>query len=81
MDRAGKPEGRHPLEARERSEELARLKACLDGLEPDRRRLVLLAYYRGMSREALGQLFSAPVPTIKTWLHRSLAQLRNCLDR
>ena len=40
---------------------------------------MLLAYYRGSSREALAKRFGRPVPTIKTWLHRSLAQLRDCL--
>ena len=39
----------------------------------------MLAYYRGASREALAKRFGKPVPTIKTWLHRSLAQLRMCL--
>jgi len=41
--------------------------------------VVLLAYYRGMSREALAKRFNHPVATIKTWLHRSLGQLRECL--
>jgi RNA polymerase sigma-70 factor (ECF subfamily) len=41
--------------------------------------MVLLAYYSGLSRDELAQRFSTPVNTIKTWLHRSLAQLRKCL--
>jgi RNA polymerase sigma-70 factor (ECF subfamily) len=41
--------------------------------------MVLLAYCHGLSREALAARFGAPVPTIKTWLHRALAQLRVCL--
>ena len=69
----------HPLAGRERSECLKRLLACLDKLEPQRRQMVLLAYYHGASREALAKRFDRPVPTIKTWLHRSLAQLRDCL--
>jgi RNA polymerase sigma-70 factor (ECF subfamily) len=68
-----------PLAARERSEELARLIACLQGLDEEKRAIVLLAYYRGSSREALAKRFGRPVATIKTWLHRSLAQLRDCL--
>ena len=68
-----------PLAARERSEGLARLVDCLKGLEEEKRTIVLLAYYRGLSREALSKRFGRPVPTIKTWLHRSLAQLRDCL--
>jgi RNA polymerase sigma-70 factor, ECF subfamily len=68
-----------PLAAREQSEALAALLKCLQALDEEKRAVVLLAYYRGMSREALARRFSRPVPTIKTWLHRSLAQLRDCL--
>jgi RNA polymerase sigma-70 factor (ECF subfamily) len=69
----------HPLDAREKSETLARLMACLDGIEKDRREMVLLAYHHGMSREDLAAKFGAPVATVKTWLRRSLLQLRACL--
>jgi RNA polymerase sigma-70 factor (ECF subfamily) len=69
----------HPLDARERSETWARLMACLEGIEKDRREMVLLAYHHGMSREDLAAKFGAPVATVKTWLRRSLLQLRACL--
>jgi len=68
-----------PLAARERSEALAALVDCLKTLDEEKRAVVMLAYYRGLSREALAKRFGRPVPTIKTWLHRSLAQLRDCL--
>jgi RNA polymerase sigma-70 factor (ECF subfamily) len=69
-----------PLAARDKSERLAALVACLERLEEEKRAIVLLAYYHGASREALAKRFGRPVPTIKTWLHRSLAQLRDCLS-
>jgi RNA polymerase sigma-70 factor (ECF subfamily) len=69
-----------PLAARERSEELERLLGCLGRLDPDQRRLVLLAYYNGMSREQLATKFDRPVNTIKTWLRRSILAVRECLD-
>ena len=68
-----------PLAARERSEGLVKLLNCLQALDEEKRAVVLLAYYRGLSREALALRIGRPVPTIKTWLHRSLAQLRDCL--
>ena len=68
-----------PLAARERSEGLAALVDCLKALDEEKRAVLLLAYYRGLTREALAKRFGRPVPTIKTWLHRSLAQLRDCL--
>ena len=69
-----------PLAARERSEGLAALVACLEKLDEEKRAILMLAYYRGLSREALAKRFGRPVATIKTWLHRSLAQLRDCLE-
>jgi RNA polymerase sigma-70 factor (ECF subfamily) len=69
-----------PLGARDRSEQLAALMRCLSLLDAEKRQIVLLAYYRGASREALSKRFERPVPTIKTWLHRSLAQLKDCLS-
>lgn len=72
-------EGLDPLEATQQSAELQRLQDCLQGLQSERREIVLLAYYTGLSRDEIAQRFGHPVGTIKTWLHRSLAQLRKCL--
>jgi len=69
-----------PLSARQRSESLQALMRCLETLDPEKRQILLLAYYRGASREALAKRFDRPVPTIKTWLRRSLADLKNCLS-
>ena len=68
-----------PLAARERSEELRRLLNCLGRLDPDERRLMLLAYYNGLSREQLAAKLGHPVNTIKTWLRRSILAVRECL--
>jgi RNA polymerase sigma-70 factor (ECF subfamily) len=63
------------------SPELRALLGCLAELSGDLRRMVLLAYYDGWSREALAVEFDAPVATIRTWLLRSLEQLRQCAPR
>jgi RNA polymerase sigma-70 factor, ECF subfamily len=68
-----------PLDNLNQSQDMQRLARCLDGLEPDRRDMVVLAYRQGLSREELAERYGRPVPTIKTWLRRSLAQLRDCL--
>lgn len=68
-----------PLARREMSEELKRLLECVGRLEPDRQKLVLLAYYNGWSREQLAAKFEAPVNTVKTWLRRSMMDIRECL--
>jgi RNA polymerase sigma-70 factor (ECF subfamily) len=69
----------NPLAKQERTEELKQLLACIGRLEPQRQRLVLLAYYDGWSREQLAAQFDIPVNTIKTWLRRSLLEIRECL--
>jgi RNA polymerase sigma-70 factor (ECF subfamily) len=63
----------------EMTEALQRLRVCLGDLEPERRRLVLLAYCSGWSREQLAAKLDTPVGTVKTWLRRSLIQIRECL--
>jgi len=70
-----------PLARRELTEELKRLLACIGKLDPERQRLVLLAYYGGWSREQLAAKLDTPVNTIKTWLRRSLIEIRECLGQ
>ncbi len=71
----------HPLDGLERQEDVGRLMRCLEGLEPEKQQIVRLAYLDGLSREELAARFSRPEGTIKTWLHRSLAQLKGCLEQ
>jgi len=68
-----------PLARREMTEELKRLLDCVGKLEPDRQKLILLAYYNGWSREQLATKFDTPINTVKTWLRRSLVEIRACL--
>ncbi len=70
----------HPLDKTERREDLAKLMRCLSGLEPGRREIILLAYCQGATREALATKFATPAATIKSWLRRSLMQLKVCLE-
>lgn len=70
-----------PLAADRHSPALSRLLACLGKLPEERRRMVLLAFYDGWSREALSIYFDAPVAGIRAWMVRSMAQLGTCLGR
>jgi RNA polymerase sigma-70 factor, ECF subfamily len=63
----------------ERSEQRSRLRACLDGLASEKRQLIVLAYVYGMTRDELARGTGQPAATVKTWLRRSLAQLKDCL--
>jgi len=68
-----------PLARREMTDELKRLLACLGKLDPEKQRIVLLAYYSGWSRDQLAKKLDIPVNTIKTWLRRSLLEIRGCM--
>jgi RNA polymerase sigma-70 factor, ECF subfamily len=68
-----------PLARREMNEELRRLLTCLGKLDPEKQRIVLLAYYSGWSRDQLAAKLDIPVNTIKTWLRRSLLEIRECM--
>jgi RNA polymerase sigma-70 factor (ECF subfamily) len=68
-----------PLARREMTEELRRILGCVGQLDPQRQKLVLLAYYNGWSREQLAEKFDTPLNTVKTWLRRSMIEIRECL--
>lgn len=63
-----------------RGEDGRRLADCLARLEASKRQMVVLAYCDGLSRDELASKYGQPVNTIKTWLRRSLAQLKGCLS-
>jgi RNA polymerase sigma-70 factor, ECF subfamily len=69
-----------PLARREITDELKRLLSCLGKLDPEKQRIVLLAYYSGWSRDQLAKKLDIPVNTIKTWLRRSLLEIRGCME-
>ena len=68
-----------PLARREMTAELKRLLSCLGRLDSEKQRIVLLAYYSGWSRDQLATKLDIPVNTIKTWLRRSLLEIRECM--
>jgi RNA polymerase sigma-70 factor (ECF subfamily) len=65
----------------EEMEENRRLYACLDALEPEKKEIVLLVYHYGLTREEIARRLNRPVPTVKTWLRRSLEQIKACLGQ
>ncbi|MEM1383677.1 MAG: sigma-70 family RNA polymerase sigma factor [Pseudomonadota bacterium] len=53
---------------------------CLGRLDNRTRDMVLLAYYEGWSRNELAARYESPQNTVKSWLRRGLASLRQCLE-
>jgi len=57
----------------------AALRRCLDELDADRRRLVVMAFVDGLSHSELAAKLRVPLGTVKSWIRRSLLALRECL--
>jgi RNA polymerase sigma-70 factor (ECF subfamily) len=53
---------------------------CLAALSENYRESIVMIYHFGLSYEELATRMSVPVNTVKTWIHRSVEQLRLCLD-
>jgi RNA polymerase sigma-70 factor (ECF subfamily) len=57
--------------------EAARLQRALLGLREDKRELIVLARYREMKYEAIGEMLGVDAATIKVRVHRALKELRD----
>jgi RNA polymerase sigma-70 factor (ECF subfamily) len=68
------------LDAIQSSQSEDRALRALQDLDPMKRRLIIAAYLHGESREQLAQRFGMPANTIKTWIRRSLLEIRSSLD-
>ncbi len=55
------------------------LARCLDALDPEPRRAVLLAYYEGLTHDRIAERLDRPLGTVKAWVRRSLHRLKTCL--
>jgi len=71
--------GNDGAKAFDRLAEGSALKRCLERLEPRRRAGVLLAYIEGLSHGEIAARLGVPLGTAKSWITRSLAELRECL--
>jgi RNA polymerase sigma-70 factor (ECF subfamily) len=61
------------------TDELKRLLTCIGRLEPDRQRMLLLAYYGAFSREQLSSKLAMPIDLLRASLRRSLLEIEQCL--
>jgi len=60
--------------------EAARLANCLDNLEQEPRSAVLGVYLQGETYRSAADRLSIPLNTMRTWLRRSLIELRECMS-
>ncbi|MPW21844.1 sigma-70 family RNA polymerase sigma factor [Paraburkholderia sp. CNPSo 3157] len=70
-----------PAAIAERSQERRRLERCLEALGEQQRKAVREAFFSGVTYSELAGRASVPLGTMKSWIRRSLMQLKACLER
>ncbi len=70
-----------PLDTTIASEQAWALHECLRKIEAKPREVLTLAYFRDLSHGELAEQLRLPLGTVKTWIRRSLEQLRNCMGK
>jgi RNA polymerase sigma factor (sigma-70 family) len=65
----------------QQSEEIAILRLALRQLPPEKRELIILARYRGMTYEQLAKVMDADTGTIRVRLHRAIKQLEEIFHK
>jgi RNA polymerase sigma-70 factor (ECF subfamily) len=65
----------------ERSQESARLAACLGELEERQSTAIRFAFMDGNTYDELAKRMGVPLGTVKSWIRRGLMKLRACLER
>lgn len=70
-----------PIADAETSQENKRLQSCLDELDPQQQSSVREAFFTGATYNELATRCKVPLGTMKSWIRRSLMQLRTCLDQ
>src|SRR5262245_16596181 len=61
------------------TDDLKQLLSCIGRLEPERQRMLLLAYYGAFSRDQLSAKLGTPVDLLRASLRRSLLEIDGCL--
>ncbi len=56
------------------------LTRALSKLRPEYRKIILLSYFRGYTQSELSDLLDLPLGTVKSWMKRGLAELREALS-
>jgi RNA polymerase sigma factor (sigma-70 family) len=70
-----------PMDTSIASEQAWALHECLRKIEAKPREVLTMAYFKDLSHGELAEQLRLPLGTVKTWIRRSLEQLRSCMAR
>lgn len=70
----------HFLDSLEANDANKQLHDCLGQLKAESKTVVFMAYFNGLTYDAIAKTVGSPVSTVKTWVSRSLPILKKCLE-
>lgn len=65
----------------EAAQDGAALHRCLAELDERTAKVIRIAFFEGVTYEALAQRLDTPLGTVKSWIRRGLLKLKGCLER
>ena len=69
-----------PLDLLSRASDARALSSCMEGLSPQQRQSVALAFFDGLSHAEVAYSMRQPLGTVKSWMRRALLTLKGCLE-
>lgn len=73
-------EGASPMDQLLGHEHDVQLGRCMETLDAEPKRALLLAFYDGLTHAEIALRMQRPLGTIKAWTRRSLLRLRGCME-
>jgi len=61
--------------------EAASVRECVQALEGGQKQAIALAFFQGLSHAELARALREPLGTVKSWVRRGLARLKQCLEQ
>jgi RNA polymerase sigma factor (sigma-70 family) len=72
--------GAGPLELLSRASDARAIGGCMEQLGALQRQSIALAFYQGLSHAEVAEQLRQPLGTVKSWVRRALATLKDCLQ-
>ena len=73
--------GPSPIEMLLAGADARAIRDCVEALEGGARQAIALAFFHGLSHGEVAANLREPLGTVKSWVRRGLAKLRQCLDQ
>lgn len=70
-----------PLELLQQAAQVREVGHCIGELSAEQQQCVALAYYQGLSHAEVAKQMARPLGSVKSWVRRALAALKDCLGR